>query len=145
MTPSRKNAAVCLEQTIASRMEEAELLCLKIRELLQSNCLARFRFPVEILARESLANAVNHGNGNGAANSIVLQLRNGRSWLRLQVTDNGPGFAWRKAIQKDADVKEPCGRGLRLYATYAERFRFNPCGNRITLWVDKKKLPRNGE
>jgi anti-anti-sigma factor len=62
----------------------------------------------------------------------------GREWIRLQVSDEGPGFAWRRTLQKRLDAAEPTGRGLRLYALYAERVRFNRCGNQITLWIGKK-------
>ena len=145
MSSSWEHAAVSFEQKIPSRRDEAELLCLKIRDVLQASGLPQCCFPIELLARECLANAVNHGNGNDAAKSIVLQLRVGRAWIRLQVTDEGAGFAWRKAMQKRTGTREVSGRGLRLYALYAERFRFNRCGNRITIWIDKKKQTGNGD
>jgi len=145
MSPSCQHAAVSFEQKIPSRADEAELLCLKIRDVLQRNGLSQFCFAIELLARECVANAVNHGNGNDAAKSIVVQLRVGRAWIRLQVTDEGAGFGWRKALQKRTGTTEVSGRGLRLYALYAERFRFNRCGNRITIWIDKKKQTGNGD
>jgi anti-anti-sigma factor len=129
---------ISFRETIPSRLEEAELLCLRIRKLLQNSDLPLLCFPVELLARECLANAVNHGNRNDADKSIVLWFSIGREWVRLQVSDEGPGFAWRKALQKCLDTTEPTGRGLRLYALYAERVQFNRCGNQITLWISKK-------
>jgi len=134
-----EHGAVSFEQKIASRRDEAELLCLKIRDLLQTNGLSQFCFAIELLARECVANAVNHGNGNDPAKSIVLRLRVGRAWIRLQVTDEGAGFAWREAMQKTTGTVEVSGRGLRLYALYADRFRFNRSGNRITLWIGNKQ------
>jgi anti-sigma regulatory factor (Ser/Thr protein kinase) len=122
-----------------------ELLSLKVRDVLQANGLSQFCFPIELLARECLANAMNHGNENDPEKSIVLQLRVGRAWIRLLVTDEGPGFAWRKAVQRKTGVVEVDGRGLGIYALYAERFQFNRCGNRITIWIDKKKQTGNGE
>ena len=106
--------------------------------MLQDYDLPLLCFPVELLARECLANAVNHGNRNDAGKSIVFGFSIGREWIRLQVSDEGPGFAWRKALQKRLDTTQPSGRGLRLYALYAERVRFNRCGNQITLWISKK-------
>jgi anti-anti-sigma factor len=125
-------------ETIPSRLDEAELLCLRIRKMLQNCGLPLLCFPVELLARECLANAIKHGNRNDADKSIVLGFSIGREWIRLQVSDEGPGFAWQKTFQKRLDTSEPTGRGLRLYALYAERVQFNRRGNQITLWISKK-------
>jgi anti-anti-sigma factor len=137
MKSPREQTPISFRETIPSRLEEAELLCLKIRKMLQNNGLSPLCFPVELLARECLANAVNHGNGNDANKSIVFQFSIGREWIQLQVSDDGPGFAWRKANQKTLNTTETSGRGLRLYALYAERVRFNRLGNQITLWISK--------
>jgi anti-sigma regulatory factor (Ser/Thr protein kinase) len=145
MSSVQKSGTVFLEQKIPSRMDEADLLCLKVRETLEANGLSRLSFPVELLTRECLENALKHGNGNDPAKAILLQLRAGRTWIRLQVTDEGPGFAWRKALQTWVSTTEPCGRGMSIYTLYAERFRFNRCGNRITFWIDKKKQAGNGD
>jgi serine/threonine-protein kinase RsbW len=114
-------------------------LCLKIRDLLYTNDLGEVCFGVELLARECLNNAVIHGNGNHVDKSIGLCLSVGREWIKLQVTDAGAGFNWRKARQKTPDSIESSGRGLGLYALYAARVRFNRRGNQITLWIPKVK------
>ena len=145
MSPSGEHAAVSFEQKIPSCADDAESLCLIVRGVLQTNGLSPYSFPIELLARECLANAVNHGNGNDAAKSIVLQLRAGRARIRLQVTDEGAGFDWQKAMQKTSSTRKTSGRGLQLYTLYAARIRFNRCGNRITLWFDKKKRTGNGD
>jgi anti-sigma B factor antagonist len=43
------------------------------------------------------------------------------------------------ALENKADTSASSGRGLQLYAMYAERVRFNRLGNRITLWIGKSK------
>ena len=143
MNPPQKYIPVSFRQQIPSRMSDAESLCLRIRATLQRNDLARLCFPVELLARECLANAVNHGNRNDVDKSVVLHFWVGREWIRLQVSDEGPGFAWRKACQRKSDVTASSGRGLHLYALYANRVRFNRSGNQITLWISK--MNRNGK
>lgn len=119
-------------------MAEAEALCLAIRHLFHTSGLGQDCFPVELLARECLNNAVIHGNRNDADKSIVLRLWVGREWLRMQVSDQGPGFRWRKARQNKLDATASSGRGLQLCALYAERIRFNRSGSQITLWISKK-------
>jgi serine/threonine-protein kinase RsbW len=121
-------------------MEEVESLCLKIRDLLENGDPSLVSFPLELLARECLNNAVLHGNQKNAEKKIVLRLWIGRVWLRLQVSDEGPGFNWRKkrSKERDLDTEATSGRGLPLFAVYAGRVQFNRSGNQITLWVQKK-------
>jgi len=138
MSESRDHGRIRLEQTISSRMDEAEMLCLKIREVLEPDGLPQLCFRVELLAREILANALNHGNGNDPEKSVVLQLRISRTWIRLRVTDEGPGFAWRNALKKTPGTNETSGRGMRIYVLYAARTQFNRRGNQITIWIDRK-------
>ena len=145
MSAAREPHAACVRQTIPSRMEEAEGLCLKIRDMLQAMGLSQVSFSVELLARESLANAVNHGNANDQAKSVALQLQVGRTWICLQVTDEGVGFAWKRAMQKRPEIGIPSGRGLRIYERYASRLRINRCGNRITFWINKNMPTVNGD
>lgn len=112
---------------------------MKIRGLLQGAGLSERCFAVELLARESLVNAVVHGNRNAADKSVSLSLCVGSKWIRLQVSDEGEGFAWRKAGQKGLDAAVSSGRGLRLCALYADRVRFNRRGNQIELLIGKTK------
>jgi len=137
LNPSPRPNPISLRQTIPSSIEEAESLCRKIRSLLQEGGLPYLCFAVELLARECLANAVVHGNRNAADKSIDLRLDVGRKWVRLEVCDEGPGFAWREARQKTPCTTSCSGRGLQLYALYAERVQFNRSGNRIALWIRK--------
>ena len=138
MKTARERTHVSLLEKIPSRMAEAELLCLKIRNTLQANDLSQHSFAVELLARECLSNAVIHGNENDDDKSIVLRLDLGREWIRLQVRDEGPGFRWRQGRKKQLNTSVPSGRGLHLYGLYAQRVRFNRLGNQVTLWISRK-------
>ena len=89
-------------------------------------------------------NALTHGNRNNAEKSIDLRIYVGRLWIRLQVGDEGPGFNWRKMRQRELDTDATSGRGLKLYAIYAVRVRFNRRGNQITLWMSKKSQTGKG-
>ena len=130
---------------VASCMEQAEALCLRVRSTLKEKGLAHLCFPVELLARECLANAVTHGNGRDADKSVELRFAVGREWIRLEVADEGPGFDWRKGLQSQAPTDACGGRGLNLYEMYADRVQFNRRGNRITLWVRKTKAEKEEE
>ena len=125
-----------LRRRIRPRNAEADALCLAVREAMGLRQLAPASFPVELLARECLNNAVMHGGQTSAA--IDFSLSVGRKWIRLQVSDGGPGFNWRKRSRKPADAGATSGRGLQICAAYARRIRFNRAGNQITLWIGKQ-------
>jgi serine/threonine-protein kinase RsbW len=125
---------------IHSRLAEVDWLCTDMRALLASSDLDEARFAIELLAHESLCNAVIHGNKKNADKRVLLEIRVGRVWVRLQVTDEGNGFDWRKKSFLPGDVGDTTGRGIALYALYAERRQFNAFGNQVTLWIRKRKL-----
>jgi len=144
MTSTEKPASISFRTTILSLPSEADLQCLRIRNALASNGLSRFCFPVELLARECLINALNHGNHRDPDKVIELRFSVGRHWIRLQVSDEGPGFCWRKALEQIPDTNATSGRGVQLCAMYADRIQFNRRGNQITLWIDKRNYNREG-
>ena len=141
-TPQSLAPVFC--RKIPSRINEVESLCIGLREFLIKNNLGHLSFPVELLCRECLMNALTHGNRNNAEKSIDFRIYVGRLWIRLQVGDEGPGFNWRKMRQRELDTDATCGRGLKLYAIYAARVRFNRRGNQITLWMSKKSQTGKG-
>ncbi len=143
MRARQEHNPISFRQRIPSRMAEVDSLCLKIRDLLNGNGLSEVCFLVELLARECLNNARLHGNRNQADKSIELCLRVGREWIRLQIADEGPGFAWRRARKNKSVTNVPSGRGLQLCWLNAERIQFNRSGNQFTLWISRKN--RMGE
>jgi anti-sigma regulatory factor (Ser/Thr protein kinase) len=120
-------------------MADVEVVCTEIRRHLEANGLAAACFAVELATRECLCNAVIHGNDRDPKKRIHLDLRIGRTWLRLQVTDAGPGFNWREVRKVPRDDTARDGRGLAICALYAERVAFNRRGNRISIWIRKRK------
>lgn len=134
-----RSSACCLHRVIRSRLEAVDAVCREVRSFLSANGLTSKSFAVELLTRESLNNAVLHGNRKQAAKKASLELRLGRRWLRLQITDEGPGFNWRKVRAAGIDVAAVSGRGLLIARHYADRVSFNHQGSQITLWLDKNR------
>lgn len=140
MTTRLPITARALRREIPSRLPVVESLCREIRALLQQHGLAAVAFPVELSARECLNNAALHGNRRVATKRIGLDFRIGRKWIRLQVTDQGRGYDWRRARAAAlSDGTKTSGRGLAICTLYAQRVAFNQRGNRITLWLAKTK------
>ena len=140
MNRASRRAPLSFSGKISSRMEEAESLCLRIRDTLEANGLAQLCFRAELLARESLANAILHGNRRDVDKTIEFRFAVGREWIRIEVGDQGPGFCWRQRLRRKPNRAACSGRGLELYSLYAERVRFNRSGNRITLWLSRKQI-----
>lgn len=132
---------LCL--TIPSRLAAIEPVCEQVRALLERRHLEDLEFAVEILARECLNNAILHGNRGVADARVNFGIRIGRKLICLRVTDQGPGFDWRRRIRhglpEDTAVE---GRGLMVASIYARRIAFNRRGNQVTLWINTAKEGR---
>lgn len=136
-----RDRELCL--TIPSRLAAIELVCEQIRGLLGRRHLEDVEFAVEVLARECLNNAILHGN-HGLANARVnFGMRIGKKGICLRVTDQGPGFDWRKMIRHGVPADTAVeGRGLMVASIYARRIAFNRRGNQVTLWINTAKEGR---
>lgn len=122
-----------LRRTLASRVAAVEPVCREIRGLLETSGLACLAFPVELVARELLLNAVLHGHRGAAAERVRLRLGIGRRWIHLWVADRGPGFAWRSArLRRLPSQSATTGRGLAIAGRFAARLSFNRKGNEVT-------------
>jgi serine/threonine-protein kinase RsbW len=119
---------------ILSDQTEVDSLCLEIRNLLESTGLSAEVFPVELLLRESLNNAIIHGNCCNCEKKIQTEVRIGRKWVVLSVADEGPGFDHKNARKSMPGPDDIHGRGLAIYDIYAHRVAFNSTGNQVRLW-----------
>jgi serine/threonine-protein kinase RsbW len=95
---------------------------------LQKHC-----FALELLLRESLNNAVLHGSNANPAKRVACAVRLGSKWMEIRVEDQGPGFAWRKAIRRRPKSNDCHGRGLSIYRMYADAVSFGRDGQVVTL------------
>jgi anti-sigma regulatory factor (Ser/Thr protein kinase) len=127
-----------LRRDVPAKARAVERLCRDIRAFLIERGLLGAAFAVELTARECLINALEHGNQRRAGSFIQMELRVGRVWIQLSVTDQGRGFKWRRN-RNLAGQESTGGRGLAICTHYAARTAFNRRGNRITLWLSKAK------
>ncbi len=92
------------------------------------------RFGLELVVRELLVNAIEHGHRNLPDARVALSVTaTGRS-VRIQVDDEGPGFDWRAGMR--ADIPNPTalgGRGLPLIKAYCQEIEYNEKGNSVTV------------
>jgi anti-sigma regulatory factor (Ser/Thr protein kinase) len=93
-----------------------------------------------LLVSEIVTNSVRHG-GAGEEDWIGLDVAISPAALRVEVTDNGPGFA-PAPVRPDPD--DPGGRGLFLVQQMADRWGHADAGTRVWFEVDRNGDERSG-
>jgi serine/threonine-protein kinase RsbW len=119
---------------IFADLKNVDFICSEISAWLAEKKLSEHLFPLEMLAREALNNAIIHGCQMDESKNIYAEFQCDENALRLKVADDGSGFDWRSFLQSNTvnDEKEN-GRGLKIYQLYADQIEFNECGNQVTL------------
>jgi anti-sigma regulatory factor (Ser/Thr protein kinase) len=126
-----------LHLVIPSRLSAVEPVCVQLRALLKKHELLQRCFAVEIAARECLNNAILHGSPGREKSMVGFAMRIGRKLIRVQITDQGGGFNWRRRRHREWPAgSEVNGRGLIVSGMYAQRMVFNRRGNQVTLWIN---------
>lgn len=125
-----------LDCRFPARLEEVDAACLQLRAFLAVHGLSARAFAVELTTRECLNNAVLHGSAGDARWTVSLTARLGPRWLRVCVTDQGPGFPWRRQ-RHVPDADQSHGRGQSILRLHAHKVAFNTRGNSVTLWFDR--------
>ncbi len=132
-----------LELILPARVAAVEAACTRIRAVLRRCHLQKLRFTVEILARECLNNAIEHGSAGLSAAEVALVMTVTPRHVRLRISDQGPGFAWREIGEREwPSSTHPGGRGLMVIRMLAQRVVFNAKGNAITLWIKRTEKGR---
>ena len=129
---------------IAADLAAVDGVCAELAAWLAEQGLAAHRFALDILAREALNNAVLHGGSQAPDRQVSCKVEIGAEAVRLQITDDGPGFDWQAAMQRDlAGAEQDHGRGLALYRLYADTIAFNTCGSSVMLvrWLNLRRGP----
>jgi serine/threonine-protein kinase RsbW len=110
-------------------------------ELVTRHCLAgqdaaaRTRFRLQVVLSEALSNAIVRGNREDRAKWVDVRAELGPDAIRLEVTDEGPGFdpsAVPEPIRAE-QLDEANGRGLFLIRKLVDAVEFNERGNSICM------------
>lgn len=96
-------------------------------------------FAVNLGMREAMANAVRHGNKYDVGKLVSMELDISEDpWLRMTISDQGPGFEWMQVQDQVAPDEADHGRGMSIMRTYFDRFSYNEKGN--ILYLEKQIL-----
>ncbi len=128
---------------IPSRLDAVDDICHQARQFLVEQGLCACSFSVDLVLRESLNNSILHGHRGDSRKQVQATMRIGRRWIQIHIADQGPGFNWRKALQRPPDDTAPSGRGLAILKLYTDHLRFNRAGNTVTLWIALPHLSKN--
>ena len=97
------------------------------------------RFVLDLVLRETLNNAVIHGNGNDPEKYVKLSLGIVAEDFVIVVEDQGSGFEWQQVIHGEAKPYEDHGRGYPIFQSYCSHIHLNNKGNQITLTLPMNK------
>lgn len=129
--PSQK--ADELNVKMAASQEAIEAFCWDFQQWLNRKVSSRDAFASELLLREALVNAVEHGCASDPERKIQCVVRGGKGRILIAVSDPGPGFDWASQLSLVPSPEATSGRGVAIYRDYATRLRFNTAGNSIFI------------
>jgi len=126
-----------LDQGFALRMNtdlrNVDRCISRMRIFLEEKNKDEHLFPLSLLAREALNNAMIHGNGLAPAKTVRFQLMAREDGFDMEVEDEGEGFPWDRYMQARSHVDDERGRGHEIFRNYAHAIRYNKRGNALTL------------
>jgi anti-sigma regulatory factor (Ser/Thr protein kinase) len=122
-----------LSERVGPSLDAVDDLCAVVRNRLKCTAHRADCFGAELVLREALVNGLRHGSRQRPGAQVHCDVRLAEYDLTMTVRDEGPGFDWRKALDADLPTTETGGRGVALYAIYADRVTFNESGNQVEL------------
>ncbi len=126
-----------LKVNIKATFKDIDIFCGKAENLLRENNLNDYIFPVQLLLREALTNAVVHGcrmkPGLIIKSTIIIR----ENEIILEIEDPGDGFDWKTSENRDYSLITESGRGLLILQKYASKYQYNATGNIVRI---KKKI-----
>ncbi|MBN1395149.1 MAG: ATP-binding protein [Pirellulales bacterium] len=92
-------------------------------------------FAVHLAVDEALVNAISHGNGSDAGKRVQFSCRLSPQKIRVEITDEGPGFDPQALPDPTAPERLdfPGGRGVMLMRAFMSRVEFQDRGNHVVL------------
>lgn len=116
-----------------TRLENVDRCVDRIRLFLEERNGQEHLFPLSLLAREALNNAMIHGNRLAPEKKVRFTLLTREGGFDLEIEDSGPGFDWQERMQARSLAEDESGRGHEIFRNYARTVHYNPKGNAITL------------
>jgi serine/threonine-protein kinase RsbW len=107
-----------------------------MRLIKQSRCVPEEEFDIELALRESLDNAVVHGNQENPETKVHVRFRcHPGNEISIVVTDQGKGFDFEKFVG-NGTASNPAsehGRGIQLMKAYMDDVHFERGGSEVHM------------
>lgn len=117
----------------SSNMESIDEADRLTREFLKENGHGTIVFPISLVLREGLTNAVRHAHKYDTGKLVHYSLSLVDKKLIMVIEDQGEGFDWASAMEREPVLEEDHGRGISIMKEYFTDFWYNEKGNKLTL------------
>lgn len=91
-------------------------------------------FDMNLILREGLNNAVEHGNGCDLSRSVQCAMEVKQDNVHITIEDEGEGFDWQHRDVGAIDARSERGKGLLLMQAYGFLVTYNSKGNIMNLY-----------
>ena len=137
--PGKRSRSSILEidSWMPSKIQAISPLVDRLMRLIEgSKCVPGEEFDVELALRETLENAIVHGNQENPERKVRIRCRcQPGNEISIVVTDQGNGFDFetiaRSGITSDPDSEH--GRGLQLIKAYMDDVHFERGGSEVHM------------
>jgi len=122
-----------IRKNLPASPDEIDILCHELSLALKKENIPEEDFACDILLREMLLNAIDHGCKRGSEGKIQCKISLDRTGLQISLKDSGPGFDWRQCFLRPYDPDSDSGRGLMIIKHYSTAVRYNASGNCVSV------------
>jgi serine/threonine-protein kinase RsbW len=139
MAENRSGASESVERFLESKLDsvdEAEELAVKMAE--EAGFEEDDLHKIAMSVRESMVNAVVHGNRYNAHKRVYVRVSNGPGRLEIKIADQGEGFELEAVPDplSENNLLRNSGRGIFLMKAFMDEVevkRGDPVGTEVTL------------
>jgi serine/threonine-protein kinase RsbW len=131
------------ELKLPSRLESVEEAAMQAESFVKDHGLGDdIASAIDLAVRESVANAVKHGNKFDPKKNVEVTLQHSNAGVEISVRDFGPGFA-PDAIPdptEPANLLKSSGRGIFFMKTFMDEVEwFNHAGGGVVVRMTKRQ------
>lgn len=135
-----------IELTIASKLEYIDIVTAVTDNLTSMTGFdEEARYWINMAVRESVANAIEHGNKYDAEKNVEVRFTIGVDALRVSIRDFGAGFdpATLPNPLDPQNLLNPAGRGILYMRTFMDQVQYerHPEGGMLIM-MTKRRLPQ---
>nr|NJM01883.1 ATP-binding protein [Desulfobacula sp.] len=120
----------------SSTMKNIDAVCREVEQYLRASVsgIEKHLFPIKLVIREGLTNAVRHGNDSDPGKMVRFELSIvDKEVIKMMVEDEGKGFDWREQSNESLVDDQEHGRGIIIMGTYFSSYSYNEKGNILYL------------